>query len=540
MYRPDGTVVGMSSSSASPASPAGLPGGRAWAALAVLTLPVLLVSIDNTVLGFAVPTLSEDLRPSASQLLWIVDVYSFVLAGLLVTMGVLGDRLGRRRLLLIGSAGFGLASLAAAYAQSAEVLIAARAAMGFAGATLMPATLSLIRNIFVDRRRRRVAIAVWSAAFSGGAALGPILGGWLLEHFWWGSVFLLNLPTMAVLLAIGPWLIPESRDPAPGRFDPLSALYSLLALLPAVYGLKKSVESGISPIATFAFVLGIGFAIVFVRRQRRLDTPMLDVSLFTDRTFSIAVLTNLLSVFVLVGCLFLLTQYLQLVLGLRPMHAGLLLLPGLTAAVVGSLLATRLVRRFAMASLLGVALAVSGLGTLLLAGVSVDTGLVVATVAFGLIGLGVGVAELLTNDAILASVPARRAGAASAVSETAYELGAALGIAVLGSVLAAVYRNGLTEVPGVDAEQLSSAAETLGTAMGLAAELAGPAGVALAQAAAGAFVDGMRLTSVIGAVIMVTAAVVSWRLIRRAALDSGRPESGPGESGSRLDTNTTQ
>jgi MFS family permease len=250
-------------------------GRRGWISLAVLVLPVLLISIDSTVLGFAVPAISEDLDPSSSQLLWIVDIYSFVLAGLLVTMGTLGDRIGRRRLLLIGTAGFGLASALAAYADTPAVLIAARALLGLAGATLMPSTLSLLRNIFTNRQQRTLAIAVWGSAFAGGAALGPIVGGWLLEHFWWGSIFLMNLPVMVVLLIIGRFLLPESKDPNPGRYDLPSAALSLGAMLPAVYGVKLLAEEGFSVTAFGAIAAGVLLGWMFVRRQLRLKDPML-------------------------------------------------------------------------------------------------------------------------------------------------------------------------------------------------------------------------------------------------------------------------
>lgn len=222
--------------------------GTQWAALGSLLLPVLLISVDNTVLSFAIPRLSEALRPSASQLLWIIDIYSLMLAGLLVTMGTLGDRIGRRRLLLIGASGFGCASGLAALSTSAEMLIAARALLGVAGATLMPSTLSLLRNIFPDPRTRTTAIAAWTATFAGGGALGPVLGGWLLGGFWWGSVFLINLPVMALLLVLAPVLVPESRNPAPAPYDVTSAALSLVAMVSLLFGIKKFAEHGVSTV----------------------------------------------------------------------------------------------------------------------------------------------------------------------------------------------------------------------------------------------------------------------------------------------------
>lgn len=497
-----------------PGSAPAKAGPRAWAALAVLALPVLLISIDLTVLGFAVPFLSEELQPSGPQLLWIIDVYSFVLAGLLVTMGTLGDRVGRRRLLMAGSVGFGLASLLAAHAPSAAVLITARALLGLAGATLMPSTLSLLRNIFLEPRQRLVAIAIWSTMFSGGTALGPILGGWLLEHFHWGSVFLVNLPVVALILALAPLLVPESRDPAPGPYDLPSAALSLAAVLPVVYGVKEVAAGGAPATAAACITVGLLLGWVFVRRQLRLDSPMLDMRLFRIRAFSVGVATNLMVVFALVSSLFFLTQYMQLVLGISPLRAGLLLLPGLGLSMAGHFVAVVLARRLTMGTLVVSGLSLMTLGFLLLTRLPLTGGAVWVVAGFALIGLGVGVAETLTNDAIMTVAPPERAGSAAAVSETAYELGGALGIAVLGSVLTAAYRLGLPAVPGVDAAALNAARETLGGAATASQELGGTAGAALMEAARTAFTDGIHLTSLLGAVIVCYAAVQAGVLLR--------------------------
>ncbi|MGI5121101.1 MFS transporter [Marinactinospora thermotolerans] len=491
-------------------------GPREWAALAVLTLPVLLIAVDATVLGFAVPYLSEDLAPTGTQLLWIVDIYSFMLAGLLVTMGTLGDRIGRRRLLLIGSAGFGLASLAAAYASSPEMLIAARALLGLAGATLMPSTLSLIRNIFLDARQRLLAIAAWASMFSAGSALGPILGGWLLEHYRWGSVFLINLPVMLLILALTPLLVHESRDPSPGRYDLPSAALSLLAMLPLVYGVKKIAEGGpgLVPLAAIAFGLFLGY--VFVRRQLRLDAPMIDVRLFRIRAFSVGVATNLMVVFALSASLFFLTQYLQIVQGISPLRAGVLLLPGLVLTIVAHFVAVALARRLSLGGVIVIGLSLTAVGFALLTRLPLDDGVVPVTIAFALIGAGVGLSDTLTNDAIMSAAPPSRAGAASAVSETAYELGGALGVAVLGSVLTAMYRSHLEPVAGVPAAVMDAARETLGGAVEAAGGLGGEAGAALMLAARTAFTDGIHVTSLIGMVIVAYAAVQAGFLLRGA------------------------
>jgi DHA2 family multidrug resistance protein-like MFS transporter len=494
-----------------------LAGPREWAALAVLVLPVVLISVDMTVLGFAVPDLSEELRPTSGQLLWIIDIYGFVLAGLLVTMGSLGDRVGRRRLLMMGSAAFGAASLLAAFAPTPEVLITARAMLGVAGASLMPSTLSLLRNMFLDARQRLLAIAIWASGFSAGAALGPILGGWLLEHFFWGSVFLINLPVMALILVLVPLLVRESRDPAPGRLDVLSVALSLGAMLPAVYGVKKLATEGPAVVPIAALVLGLALGYVFVRRQTTLPHPLIDVGLFRSRVFSVAVATNLMIVFSLVASLYFLTQYLQLVLGMSPMRAGYVLVPGLILSVLTSFVAVRVARRLSLATVIGTALAVtaSGFGVLVFTSADdVTRGVVLVAVGFALISAGAGFAETLTNGAIMSAAPPQRAGAASAISETAYELGGALGVAVLGSVLTAYYRNGLSGIEGVPASATDTAQETLGGAADAAAGLGGSAGADLLAAAQGAFTSGMHLTSGIAVVIVLAAAVQAWFLLR--------------------------
>ncbi|MBU4465476.1 MAG: MFS transporter, partial [Actinobacteria bacterium] len=304
-------------------------GWRGWLALTVLMLPVLLVSVDNTVLSFALPAISLDLEPTSIEQLWIVDAYPLVLASLLVTMGTLGDRFGRRRMLLIGATGFAIVSGLAAFAPTAAALIAARALMGVFGAMLMPATLSLLRSIFTNRDQRRMAIAVWASGFSAGSALGPIVGGFLLEHLHWGAVFLMAIPVLVPLLILVPLLVPESRDPNPGRIDVLSIVLSLGTMVPIVYGIKEFAVEGFVPLVPTLFVAGAGFGVLFVRRQLHLESPMLDMQLFRRGSFSGAILVNLLSVVGLVGFLFFVAQHLQLVVGLSPMNAGFALVPGL-------------------------------------------------------------------------------------------------------------------------------------------------------------------------------------------------------------------
>jgi MFS transporter, DHA2 family, multidrug resistance protein len=500
---------------------------RRWSALAVLALPVLLISIDMTVLGFAVPALTTDLGPTSTELLWIVDIYSFLLAGLLVLMGNLGDRIGRRRLLVVGAAAFGCASLVAAFSTTAGMLIAARALLGLGGATLMPSTLALLRSVFPDARERRLAIAIWAAAFSGGAALGPIVGGFLLEHFWWGSVFLVNVPVMVLLLVGAPLLLPESRNPRPGPFDALSAVLSIAGVLPLVYALKTAAHDGVSGPVLVGLAAGLGLLWAFVRRQRRLAEPLLDLRLFGSRAFSVAVTTNLLTVFALLGLMFFLPQYLMLVLGMSPLVAGLWMLPLAGATVAGSLAAPWLARSLHLRWVIGggMALAAAGLagGTLL----GVDGDRVVLVVVGLLIGTGVGAAEALTNDVILATAPPERAGAAASVSETAYEFGGAMGTAVLGTVGLSVYAAHLGAVDGVPAQDAEAARETLGGAAEVAAGLPADTAAAFLAEAGQAFVTGMHVVLLIAALLAAYVAVQAVVLLRGSQGAGGAPADQP-------------
>ncbi|MFD1811671.1 MFS transporter [Rhodococcus gannanensis] len=489
-------------------------GARGWIALAVLMLPVLLVSVDNTVLSFALPSISSSMGPTGAQQLWIIDIYPLVLAGLLVSMGSMGDRLGRRRLLLIGATGFGVVSVLAAYAPTPEALIAARALLGFFGAMLMPSTLSLIRNIFLNPNQRRLAIAIWAACFAAGGALGPIVGGFLLEHFWWGSVFLLAPVVLIPLLVLAPIFVPESKDPNPGPVDPTSILLSLIALAPIVYAVKNLAHGGPIGQTVIPAVVGVTASILFVRRQLTRRTPMLDVRLFRVPTFSGAVAVNLLSVFSLVGFLFFVSQHLQLVVGQSPMQAGISLLPGLAVMVVSGLAVVPLVRRVQPRTVVVVALLVSSLGYLTVLAFASPTAIAPVIAAFALLGAGIGAAETISNDLIVSGVAPEKAGAASAVSETAYELGAVLGTAVLGSILMASYRAHLTVPAGVDAGAAAQAGETLGGAHHVAADLPAAEGSALLDSAHAAFDAGVVVTSGIGAVLMVVAAAVAFATLR--------------------------
>ncbi|MBD8704682.1 MULTISPECIES: MFS transporter [Frigoribacterium] len=492
-------------------------GTRQWAALVVLMLPVLLVSIDNTVLSFALPEISTALRPSAAGQLWIVDVYSLVLAGLLVAMGSLGDRFGRRRLLLIGASGFALVSLGAAFAPDAGTLVAARAVLGFFGAMIMPATLSLLRSTFLDRDQRRLAIAIWASGFAAGSALGPIVGGILLEHFAWGSIFLIAVPVLVPLLVLAPILLVESRDPEPGPFDPVSVLLSLTAMAPVVAAIKLLATHGPGVDVVALAALGIASGWLFVRRQLRRERPLLDVRLFSNPVFAGSIVVNLLAILSLVGFLFFTTQHLQLVVGLRPLQAALTLVPGLAVMIVAGLIVVPIVRRVTPRVIVaaGLASAAIGYATVWLSGA--EAPVVLFVVAFALVGLGVGAAETISNDQIIAAVPPARAGAASAVSETAYEVGAVLGTAVLGSMLTAIYRGSLVIPDGVPAEAGDAARETLGGAVSAAGSLDASVAGRLLDAATHAFDEGLVATAGVGAGVMVVAVVVALVSLRRAS-----------------------
>ncbi|QIZ98471.1 MFS transporter [Leifsonia sp. PS1209] len=507
----------MSTPSITTPTPAVAPraGARQWVALAVLMLPVLLVSVDNTVLSFALPAISQALEPSGTGMLWIIDAYPLVLAGLLVSMGSLGDRIGRRKLLLIGATGFAVVSVGAAFAPTTEWLIAARASLGFFGAMLMPSTLSLLRSIFTDREQRRLAIAVWASGFAAGSALGPIVGGVLIEHFWWGSVFLLAVPVLIPLLVLTPLLVRESRDPNPGPIDVPSILLSLLTMAPIVYGIKSLASDGLSVAGVLAIVIGAVSGWLFVRRQLRRPIPMLDMRLFRRASFSGAVLINLLSVVSLVGYLFFVSQHLQLVLGLSPIDAGLVLIPGLATMIVAGLVVVPIARRVRAAIVVPVALLISAVGYLVVALSGGDAQAGVLILSFVLLGLGIGAAETVSNELILTSAPAEKAGAASAVSETAYELGAVLGTATLGTILTASYRSAVVLPDGLSAAQAHAAGETLGGATTVAGQLPGDLGEQLLASARAAFDSGVALTAGIGVGLMVAAAALAVFSLRK-------------------------
>jgi MFS transporter, DHA2 family, multidrug resistance protein len=499
---------------------------REWIGLAVLALGALMYVMDLTVLHLAVPRMSEQLKPTGAELLWIIDIYGFFVAGCLVTMGTLGDRIGRRRLLLVGAAAFGVTSVVAAFSTSPAMLIVSRAALGIAGATLAPSTLSLIFHMFHDPRERSIAVGVWIGAFSAGSAIGPILGGLLLEFFWWGSVFLLAVPVMALLLILGPRLLPEARDPGSGRIDLASAAMSIVAVLAVIFGLKQIAQDGLGPVAIAAVVGGLVVGALWVRRQRQLTDPMIDLALFGLPTFKAALLINFLAIFVAVGYFLFIAQYLQLVAGLTPLQAGLLSLPEAIGFIIGSQAAPRIVGRIGTGRLIGGGLALGSVGLVLLTQVPATNGLVPLVVASVVISLGLAPVFGLTTELIVGSAPEERSGAASGISETGAELGGALGIALLGSIGVAIYRAGLADsLPaGLPAQAASAARDTLGGAVGVAATLPADMANVLLAAARTAFVDGMHLAAAIAAVVGLSLAVFALLSLRAVGAPEPVPE----------------
>jgi len=484
--------------------------------------------MDLTVLNLAIPRISEELAPTSAQLLWILDIYGFLVAGLLITMGTLGDRIGRRKLLLAGAAGFAISSLFAAFSSSPDMLIASRALMGIFGATIAPATLSLIFTMFLDAKQRTTAIGVWVAAYSAGGAIGPVLGGVFLELFWWGSVFLIGVPVMAVLLVIGPRTLPEYRDAKAGHLDLFSVALSLIAILGVVFGLKELAQGGVLPTALAAIGVGVAAGAWFVQRQLRLTSPLIDVRLFRIRAFSASLGAYLLAIFTVVGYFLFVGQYLQLVLGLSPLQAALWSLPSAIGFIVGSTLSPRIIHRFPPSVIMGLGMAIAAAGAVLLlfVGTQGGSGLLLITVALLVMSLALSPVITLATELIVGSAPPEQAGAATGVSETSGELGGALGIALLGSLGTIVYRSGVAgAVPAdIPTTVVDAAMDSLGGAIAVAESLPSALGTALIAAAQGAFVDALHVVAALSAFLAILAAVGVAYALRGVPARSSEPE----------------
>jgi DHA2 family multidrug resistance protein-like MFS transporter len=501
--------------------------GNRWTVLAVLCVSLLLVAIDATVLHVAVPAVSRDLRPGPIELLWIVDVYPLICASLLILFGTLGDRIGRRRVLLLGYACFGLASIAAALAGTPAMLLIARGLLGVGGAMIMPATLSILRQVFPDRRERAMAIGVWSAVAAFGAAVGPLVGGLLLEHFWWGSVFLVNVPLMVGCLLAGRWLLPESVGKDSGRWDVLGALMAASGLFTSILALKRAGGGQLlTPGTALAAIAGAGLLVLFVRRQRRRREPLIDLSAFSRPAFGTSVGCIALTVLALVGLALIAAQYLQLVLGLSPLQTGLRLLPLSLAAITAGLLGSRMLQLLGPRTMvaLGFLLTAVGVVTLFPLGEYDRPGLLLA--GFVMMGFGLETTLFGAYESMLADAPADQAGGAAAIGETAYQFGAGIGIALLGSVMNAVYAPALgttAGADGVDDAARDAAGRSLVEAYTAADRLGGEAGELLRGAARDSFVDGMHATLLVSAVLLLLGALAALRLPR--GLCSVRPVS---------------
>ncbi|MBT2385338.1 MFS transporter [Streptomyces sp. ISL-11] len=505
-------------------------GRREWTAFVVLLLPLLLVSMDVSVLFFAIPAISTELAPTGTQQLWIFDSYAFALAGLLITMGSLGDRIGRRKLLLLGATAFGAASVAAAYARNPEMLIAARAVLGIGGATLMPSTMALLRNMFRDGKQRSKAIGIWSGAMAGGIALGSVLGGVMLDHFWWGSVFLINVPAMVLLLVLVPLLVPEFKDPAPGRFDLLSVPLSMGAVLPVIYGIKEMAAHGITLPMVLCVAVGLVLAVTFVHRQRTRPDAMIGRALFRHRAFGAGIGLNTLATFGMMGSAYFTTQYLQSVLGKSPLEAALWgtvpsLAVGFTAPAAATL-GQKLPKSWVMAA--GFVIGAAGYALLAVCG---PRSLTLVLVGAAVVSCGIVVVMALVSDMALATAPPEKAGTAAALLETGQEFGGAMGMALFGTVGVAVYRRDVNDAlsPDLPHGALEAARETLGGAASVAADLPGQAGGTVLTAAREAFTHGMNVAALGGTAVLLLAAVLTVAALRgvRTEPPAAEPEPEP-------------
>ncbi len=486
-------------------------GFRHWLGLLVLMLPVLLVTVDNTILGFALPKIASALKPSASQQLWVIDAYSLVLAGLLVSMGSIGDRVGHRSLLLFGSLGFTVVSVLTALSTSPEQLIVGRAMLGFFGAMLMPSTLALISTLFKNREQRRFAVAIWATTLTVGSAIGPVIGGVLLQYFDWTSIFLIAVPVLVPLLIFGPILLPESDKKNTGVIDFYSVLLSIIAMAGIVYAIKQFASHGFGISVILEFAIGFIAGILFVRRQKKLSIPFMDISLFNNGVFTGSIIVNLLSLGLLVGFIFFATQFLQIVLDMKPISASLALVPGQIIAIFIGIAIVPVAQRVPAHRLVPILLALAGSAFFLIACVGSDLTSIV--IAFALLNIGVGSIASVSNDLVLSAVPSSKAGAASAISETAYEVGVVLGTTILGGLITAFYRLTLTLPDSISLAQKGLALETLAGSYLVAGSLSGSQSRQLIDSAAYSFTNAIHITSWLTVVLTAVVVFISWYLL---------------------------
>jgi EmrB/QacA subfamily drug resistance transporter len=482
-----------------------------WIVLGTMCLSLLLIVMDNTIVNVALPTLQRDLDASTTQLQWVVDAYILVFAGLLLTMGSLGDRFGRRGALAFGLSIMGTASILSSFANTADQLITTRALMGVGGALIMPATLSIITNVFTDRKERAQAIAIWAATAGAAVAIGPVTGGWLLEHFWWGSVFLVNVPVVVVALILGQLFVPTSRDPSAPPIDVLGALLSIAGLVVLVWAIIEGPGGWTDPEILGAFALSAVLLGIFVLWERRTRFPMLDMSFFRNPRFSAASGAVMLTFFAMFGSLFLLTQFLQSILGYTPLEAGIRLLPMAGVMLVVSPLSARVVERIGSKIVVATGLSIGAIGLVIASRLTAGASYPEVLVALVVLAAGLALVMPPATESIMGSLPLAKAGVGSAVNDTTRQVGGALGVAVLGSVMSSTYGPRVTEaISGLplSSEQATAIHDQIGAAMRAAAEIGGPAGRALADAASSGFADGMSTAFVIGASALVLGAVI--------------------------------
>ena len=496
-------------------------GVKEWIGLALLLLPTLLLAVDFTVLHLALPHLAIDLQANSAQQLWILDIYGFMIAGFLITMGTLGDRVGRRRLLMIGAGAFGIASIAAAFSINAEMLLVSRALLGIFGATLMPSTLSLISHMFQNTKQRTVAISIWMMSFSGGAVLGPAVGGILLEFFWWGSVFLLGVPIMVLLLILAPMLLPEYRGEQTGRLDPISVVLSLAAILATIYGLKQLAAEGMSATSFLFLFAGLVIGWLFIKRQLTLREPLLDLKLFRNKFFSASLSIMLLGTIVQGGYVLLFAQYLQMIAGLTPLQAGLWMIPLSIGSIIGSLLTPVFIRWLPRTHVIAIGLAVSALAYMIMIFVGKESSMAVPVLSSVLVTFGLGPLFVLTTDLIVGSAPAEQSGSAASLSETSGELGTALGVALLGSVAVAVYRFQMANLDLAASEFTERAQDTLAGAIGAVKHMPGNVAQNVLLKAQDSFMIGVNVVAAIGSAVLVGLVVMSLAFLRKGINETG-------------------
>ncbi|WP_203909165.1 MFS transporter [Rhizocola hellebori] len=497
-------------------------GRREWLALAVLCLPTMVAAVDINVMFLALPKVSEDMRANSTEQLWITDIYGFLISGLLITMGTLGDRVGRRRVLLAGGAAFVIASLLAAYSTSTEMLIVSRAMLGLAGAAVTPSVLAIIRTMFRDPKQMGVAMGVWGTTLMGGIVLGPVVGGLLLGAFWWGSIFLMAVPVMGLLLVLGPLLLPESRNLTAGRLDVLSVPLSLVAILPVIYGLKEVGRAGWGAVPVVAVLVGLASAVLFVVRQRRITNPLLDLTLFSNRALAVAVVLALLAPMFSGGVTLMSTLYLQMVEGLTPARVAVwMLLPSIAMIVFGNF-AAGVSQKVKPAIVLGIAGVFAAVGMFIVSQVDTGglgmlmTGLTIALAGGGALGI-------LSATLIMSSVPPEKAGSAGSLSGTLGEFGTALGVAVLGVVGTSIYRSQIQVPAGVPDTAAGAAQESIAGAVPVAAQISGPVAEQLMSSARQAFTHGLNVVAMVAVALFTILAVLALVGLRQVPTTNGMP-----------------